>query len=77
MSLLLANRHIQRTIPEQLIADKMNDNMYTPTSHLLPDLHDMFAEDCDLSYGSCMMDYYVTANEVGGKWWILKVNYSK
>ena len=42
MSLLLANRHIQRTIPEQLIAEKMNDNMYTPTSHLLPDLHDMF-----------------------------------
>ena len=45
--------NMQRTIPEQLIADKMNDRTYSPTSHVLPDLHDTFADLRDLSYESC------------------------
>ena len=59
--------NMQRTIPEQLIADKMNDRTYSPTSHVLPDLHDTFADLRDLSYESCMMDCDVTADEVKKK----------
>ena len=71
-----SSQNMERVIPEQLIANLMNDREYEPTSLVLPDLHSTFAELRDLSYDGCM-HVDVTSDDVKVKMADLKVKLYK
>ena len=71
-----SSQNMERVIPEQLIANLMNDREYEPVSLVLPDLHSTFAETRDLSYDGCM-HVDVTSDDVKVKMADLKVKLYK
>ena len=71
-----SSQNMERVIPEQLIANLMNDREYEPVSLVLPDLHSTFAEMRDLLYDGCM-HVDVTSDDVKVKMADLKVKLYK